>query len=202
MGATPQRWAKAASLCRRCGLSPAATSTAPAVSVPTPRAATRSGAAVATRGLQHGLEPLASRVEAPHASGQFAEGESGSAGHRGGVSRTEPGRRRYQLRHGAAAQPLPEVGGARDQQRPHLVDGRGAPVHRRAARDSQGANRFDGAGARLGFTHRVPSLRRPGRREGVDWIGFAVPAPPLAMGRLTSTTGTSAACRTRVRLAP
>ena len=36
IGATPQRWAKAASLRRRPGLSPAETSSALAVSVPTP----------------------------------------------------------------------------------------------------------------------------------------------------------------------
>ena len=65
MGATPQSWAKAASLRRRCGLSPAATSRAPAVSVPTPRAATGSGAVVATREQEtgHGLKRKPQIVE-------------------------------------------------------------------------------------------------------------------------------------------
>src|SRR5918995_295313 len=48
-GLTPQRAAKLASLPSRSGLSPAATSRAPAVSVPTPNRATRLGAAFGTR---------------------------------------------------------------------------------------------------------------------------------------------------------
>ena len=47
MGATPQRLAKAASLRSRSGLSPAATSSAPAMSGPTPLTARSSGAVAA-----------------------------------------------------------------------------------------------------------------------------------------------------------
>jgi hypothetical protein len=48
MGAVPHRWAKAASERNRWGLSPAVTSSWPAVSIPTPGRATSVGAAAAT----------------------------------------------------------------------------------------------------------------------------------------------------------
>src|ERR1039457_1848648 len=49
MGDTPHRWAQAASEWRRSGLSPAATSSAAAVSGPTPNRARRSGAVASKR---------------------------------------------------------------------------------------------------------------------------------------------------------
>ncbi len=48
MGATPHRWAQAASECSRSGLSPALTKRAAAVSGPTPKRASSSGAAAST----------------------------------------------------------------------------------------------------------------------------------------------------------
>ena len=47
-GATPHRWANAASFTSRFGLSPAVTSNCPATSVPTPSSATSRGAVLAT----------------------------------------------------------------------------------------------------------------------------------------------------------
>ena len=96
------------------------------------------------QGLEHGLEPLALRVQAPHPAGQFAEGELGSADHGGGVSGTEPGRAVDQLRHGAAEQ------GA---------DGAGAGLHRIEATVGPGS------GVRS-LNHPVPPAFRESVRVG------------------------------------
>ncbi len=85
MGTTPQRWAKAASQrAARVGAHPTGSD--------------QVGSGGGDQGLEHGVELLELRFQALHPSGQFAECELGSAEHSGGVSRPEPGRRRYQLR--------------------------------------------------------------------------------------------------------
>ena len=77
---------------------------------------------------------LTLRLEALHAPSQFTQGEPGGSRRGRRVSRTEPGRSPYQLRHGAAARRLPKVVGAANEQRAHLVDGGDAAVSRRATR--------------------------------------------------------------------
>ena len=68
MGATPHRWANAASLRSRCGLSPAATIRIAAVSIPTPSRARRPGAVARNQLGKLGIDPFGRRVEIEHAS--------------------------------------------------------------------------------------------------------------------------------------
>src|SRR5580704_8989407 len=76
IGEAPQRCAKAASSCRRSGLSPAVTNNAEAASGPTPRVPTSRGAVSMTKGLRMASisEVSSPRMMAP---GQHPQGELG-----------------------------------------------------------------------------------------------------------------------------
>src|SRR3974390_3098118 len=72
-GATPHRWAQAASDLSRSGLSPAATSNVAAVSMPTPVMARSSGAPARTSRGDHCIETFELALEGGPPTGQRAE---------------------------------------------------------------------------------------------------------------------------------
>ena len=203
IGATPHRWAKAASLRRRPGLSPAETSRA-ARCVRSHTVGThqlRGGGG--DQRLQHSVEPLALRLEALHASCQFTQREPGGS-RRGRRGRPDgAGRSPHELWRGVAPQRLTEVVGAADEQRAHLVDGGDAAVSRRATSHAQGADRFHSTVASLRFPGRLARLSSAGGSDGVHWVGLSVAASQLAVGADSPpTTTTPSACRKRVSPAP
>jgi hypothetical protein len=99
IGAAPHSIAKQASLRSRPGLSPAATSSAPALSAPIPNSATSLGAAVRVRRSSWVVRAVISadraggrRARAPSASMAAACGLVIGPGSRSAAARTSPGR--------------------------------------------------------------------------------------------------------------
>jgi hypothetical protein len=76
-GEAPQRWAKAASLRSRSGLSPAATRSAEAASVPTPSVANEFGSGLFDQGFEDGVELDDLLFEGEGPAGQHPQAELG-----------------------------------------------------------------------------------------------------------------------------
>jgi hypothetical protein len=183
IGDTPQKWAKSHSSRSRSGLSPAATRRVPAVTVPTPRRATSSGAVTATSGLKMALSSAKSTSSskthlARMRSAYFVPLTAvvGSPGR----SFVAPRTRRTQWSPELLAQLL----GAREQQGPHLVEGLDAGVASGVIGGAKGPDCFVAA-AMASTGSDLPWLRRRWR-----------------FGQLTSTTCTPLAAKNRVSPAP
>jgi hypothetical protein len=129
-GATPHRRAKLASLRSRCGLSPAATSSAPATSVPTPSGRGQLRCGLDDQPVQLGIQPADLGGKGQPTAGQLAHGQLGRRQRRGKRPRPEAGRTGDQRLDRQGADLGAERLGGGDDQVVELVGGLGAGEYR------------------------------------------------------------------------
>src|SRR5205823_3301114 len=101
----------------------------------------------------------------------------------GDVTGTRPQRRDPgdQGSRGVRGEPGPQVIGAGQEQRPGLVDRPGAFCCGAALGNHQGADGLDRAVPAFWLSAGPPGLGGPGRADGVQRVGLALPAPVLAV---------------------
>ena len=178
-GAAPQSRAKDRSLRIRLAFSPAATRSAPAVSVPTPTRSIISGAVSATSGVRS-----SSRCRISSSSSRMRRASVLSATRFALVTSvrpagSEPGGGAHQLRDREATELGAEFVGSGGDDRTHLVQRPGAVPRGAAASQSQHPDRFDVAVAGLRHAERVTRERGPRRADRVVRVRLAGTSSPL-----------------------
>ncbi len=170
-----------ASLRSRSGLSPAATSSAEAVSVPMPGRAISSGAVSATSGFEDGVELGDLGLEGEGAAGEHPQRELGDrhqvaagAGPVAGGTLEEP------VHVEVAQLGADRLGCGRDDGA-HLVEGLGAGLARREPREAQHPHGLDVSVSGLGLARGVTGLRGAGRGDRVLGVALAAPAAALTV---------------------
>ena len=182
MGATPHRWAQAASERRRSGLSPAATSKAAAVSMPTPKSPSIFGAVaehelveqlIDSSGLFFKGEDATSQAGERNLGGLENRVASGSRAHGGRL-----GRERFDGQTFQATSQLVRGGVA---QLAHLVDGPQTSVAGRALGHEQRPDGLDVSVPGLRCAGCSPREHGAGRLHGIGGVRLTLRPPELAI---------------------
>jgi hypothetical protein len=177
-GATPHRWANAASCTSRFGLSPAVTSSCPATSVPTPSSATSPGGGLGHHDRKRLVELGDLLAEQQVAVGDAAQRSLGRCNGVGEVwTGTQPGGRHHQLLTRQRPQGSSQRFGGADHQAAKLVAGGRAGLHRPPPGHPQRPDRLHAPIAALGNPGRRAGQRGPGSCLGVDGIRLALTTP-------------------------
>ena len=182
MGLTPHRWAQAASERNRSGLSPAATSKAAALSLPTPYSDNSPGAVSArkrARSLSSSLRSASrARARRPRVRravlvAKMTGSPSGSGPHGRRLLGDQPTRN--------SLQGLADFLWGGETEMADLVHGLDLGGPRRAFRHHQRPDRFHVAVPGLGRAQLTLGLRGAGRFDGVDSVGLALTPALLAV---------------------
>ena len=176
MGATPHRWAKAASPRSRSGCWPAVTSSWPAWSLPIASSLEEPGSGPTDEGGQPLVSQLELGLEQLNAVGDWLQRCLAGVGWVGQESLvgSEPGAGGDQHRHREVLERLADRGWCGNQERLELVNRRGPSFAGAPAGGAQHANRLDDPIASLGGRGRRSRQHGPGGRLGVDRVRLAM----------------------------
>src|ERR1017187_6738669 len=184
MGDTPQRWAQAASEWRRSGLSPAAITSAAAVSGPTPKRS-RSSGTVATSSAS--IRSSSSANSSSRELIRFASEESDALVSAERVGRT--GRPKldpfgHQSRDTQTLQSASQLVRGRVAQVAHLDQSFDSSLTGRALGHDQDADRFDGTVSGLRTAGGPTAEGSSSGFDGVEGIGLATAASLVTVGTI------------------
>jgi len=175
----------AASLWSRPGLSPAATSSAPAISGDLrsdPAQLPQPGCCLGGQAVQFGVQSGHFRIQRRTSLAQHTQGQLGG-GHRGqDRARLEARGRADQPAGGQAPQLLAELGRSGDHQGPQGVDGLATGLDRGGSGHPQTPHHLHQVAAGLGDRGDLPGQHRSSRRLGIHRVRLAPPPAGGAVG--------------------